>query len=129
MPAAPRLSQTHKDLIRRYLTWGYKSTKESFDRLERKTTQLMADKHILAALSKSSGPRGEGYDQEVQAFKEYVADKRQQKVPAGKHAYFRDRLKAVESAIVHFLGRRDLNAIKRAYEQEFTRRIWESKDH
>lgn len=123
------ISPSHKALIRRYLIWAYKSTKESFDRLERKTTQLMADEHILRALSGKKTKGGEGYDKLVDEFKEYIAKKKQQPVPQGQYLYLRDRLDAVEGAIKHFLGAKELNSIRAGYEEEFTRRIWGSKDH
>ena len=116
------LTPLHKDLIRRYLTWAYKSTKESFDRLERKTTQLMADEYIWKNLvDKDPVPARE--------YQEYIARKKAQPVAQEQHAYLKDRLQAVEKAIKYFLGVKELNAIRAGYEQEFTRRIWEAKDH
>jgi hypothetical protein len=119
-----------KALIRRYVVWAYKSTKESFDRLERKTTQLMVDEYILAAFKKfPSKSKDEEYAAQVEEFKQYVAKKREQPVPPGKYLYLQQRLSAVEGAIKHFLGAAELKKIQAAYEEEFTRRIWESKDH
>jgi len=104
------------------LTWAYKSTKESFDRLERKATQLMADEYIWQKLSdKRAGPALE--------FKAYIAKKKAQPVSAQQYSYLKDRLNAVEEAIKHFLGVKELNNIRAGYEEEFTRRIWESKEH
>ena len=46
-----RISRTkaHKDLIRRYLLWFFKTTKESFERIERKTTQVCLFKKPVIA--------------------------------------------------------------------------------
>lgn len=112
----------HKALIRRYLLWAYKSTKESFDRLERKTTQLMADEYIWGKLSDKKAPL-------ALEFKDYIAKKKSQPVPQDQYAYLKDRLQAVEAAIKYFLGVKELNRIRAGYEEEFTRRIWEAKDH
>jgi hypothetical protein len=38
-------------------------------------------------------------------------------------------LDALEAAIKHFLGAGELVAIEALFEEEFTRRIMESKDH
>jgi hypothetical protein len=126
--SSKKLKPLHKDLLRRYLTWAYKSTKESFDRLERKTTQLMADDYILKDLLKNKETEA-GYLAEVENFKAYIAKKRDTPIDDGKYIYFKNRLKVVEKAITHFLGAKELKSIQAAYEQEFTRRIWESKDH
>lgn len=48
-------TQSHKDLIRRYLLWAFKTTKESFERIERKTTQLMVDEYILERIKSGRG--------------------------------------------------------------------------
>ena len=122
-----KLSSDHKALIRRYLTWAYKSTKESFDRLERKTTQLVADGHILKSLLKNKDTHPE-YLKSVEEYKDYIAKKEQTPVPQGQYLYLKNRLKAVEETIVHFLGEKELKNLQAAYEEEFTRRIWESKD-
>ena len=123
-----KLSSTHKALVRRYLIWAYKSTKESFDRLERKTTQLMADDHILRHVSKNKGGDAE-YQKLVDGYKDYIAKKKEAPVPAAQHLYLKNRLNAVEDAIKTFLGVKELAAIEKAYQDEFIRRIWESKDH
>lgn len=120
-----------KPLVRRYLTWAYKSTKEAHDRLERKTTQLMVDEYIWQAISRKSAPKaGRGaYEAKIKEFRQYIAEKKAREVPAGEYRYLSDRLEAVEGAIKHFLGAAQLRRIRADYEKEFTRRIWESKDH
>ncbi len=128
---SPKLSPAHKALIRRYLVWNYKSTKESFDRLERKTTQLLADDFILKEILFKKIPR-EGaveYKALVDGFKGYIKTKKEQPIDQGKRAYLSARLDAVSSAIRFYLGAKALNEIRADYESEFTRRIWEAKEH
>ncbi len=124
----PKTTPAHKALIRRYLTWAYKSTKESFDRLERKTTQLLADGHILRELLKQKG-KGREYAALVGEYKDYISKKAAAPVPEAQYTYLKNRLFAVEKTIVHFLGRKELERMRAAYEEEFTQRIWESKEH
>ncbi len=126
------MSPQHKALIRRYLVWAYKNTKEAYDRLERKTTQLTADEFIWAKLSQKSkhqGRRSAEYQALLAEFKDYVEKKRAQAVPKGQHLYLQDRLDAVEAAIKDFLGQKELRNIRASYEEEFTRRIWASTEH
>ena len=124
------LTLDHKNLVRRYLLWAYKSTKESFERIERKTTQLMVDEYILEYFSKH------GFDV-PEDFKVYIADKRgdelklkfKEKQPHPEYIYLKNRLAAIEGAIKYFLGTKELTRMQALYEQEFTRRILEARDH
>ena len=128
--SSSRLNTTHKALIRRYLIWAYKSTKESFDRLERKTTQLLADEFILRSIAKKKSTRvPAGYTALLDEYKQYIHTKKAAVIDEAKHLYLANRLKAVEEAIVFYLGKKELTAISTAYEDEFIRRIWESKEH
>jgi len=120
-------SQTHKALVRRYLLWAYKTTKESFERIERKTTQLMVDEYIAKRASSEE-------------FKAYIKAKRadelklkfsdaQGKILHPQYVYLKNRLAAIEAAIRHFLGPHQLRIIQALYEKEMTRRILEARDH
>ncbi len=137
-------TQAHRDLIRRYLLWFFKTTKESFERIERKTTQLMVDEYVLQRI-KTAGRglpaygRGE-YDGFVKEFEVYIKTKREDelklKFSDGKgkslhpqYVYFKNRLQAVEAAIRHFLGEKELRAMRSLYEKEFTSRILQARDH
>jgi hypothetical protein len=127
------LSQDHKNLVRRYLLWAYKSTKESFERIERKTTQLVVDEFIRDHLVKNKCA--------IPAeFSSYIAVKRQDELKlkfvdgdAKKlnpdYVYLKDRLAAIEAAIIYFLGTAELKRMQGLFEEEFTRRILESRDH
>ena len=133
MTKKARLSRDHKNLVRRYLLWAYKSTKESFERIERKTTQLLVDDYILDHLTRN--------ECEVpQAFRAYISDKRKDESKLKfadekkqslnpEYLYLKGRLTAIEAAIRHFLGKKELELMHDLYEKEFIRRILEAKDH
>lgn len=131
-----------KALVRRYLVWCYKTTKESLDRVDRKFTQAAVDRYVLADLLKVKGPKEtqESYRKSVEDFEQYIANKEkeglQQKFADGnkdalnpQYFYLRSRLSAIESAIRYFLGPRELAKIDLLYEQEMTRRILEAREH
>lgn len=124
------LTLSHKALLGRYLTWAYKSTKESFDRLERKTTQILADefiyRHITSHAYKSKDP---AYLTLLKQNRDYIDKKKEMPIDAAQYLYLQHRLEAVEAAIKKFLGVKVLQHIRQEYEIEFTRRIWASKEH
>jgi hypothetical protein len=133
MKKRTQLSRDHKNLIRRYLIWAYKSTKEGFERIERKTTQLTVDEFILDHLRKNRA-------QVPPSFKAYIEEKRRDELKlkyadAGKKKYhpqymeLKDRLGAVEASIKYFLGDQEMKRIAELYEKEFTRRILEAREH
>jgi hypothetical protein len=131
-----KLTPSHKNLIRRYLLWAYKSTKESFERIERKTTQLMVDEHMLKSLNK----KAKGCQGHIEEFKQYIQNKRQDEMKLkftdskGKelhpdYLYLKNRLEAIEEAVKYFLGPAELKKMETLFEEEFTRRILEARDH
>lgn len=138
---AAKLSSAEKGLIRRYLLWCYKSTKESLDRVDRKFTQVKVDRQLLKYLN----DQGRGHEDEklarlISDFEKYVNLKEQEgtsqkflnpkiKTLNADYLYLHRRLTAIERTIVYFLGARVLSAIKMSYEQEMTRRILESREH
>jgi hypothetical protein len=123
MKKKPAVSLHHRNLIRRYLYWAYKSTKESFERIERKTTQLRVDEFILDHFAR------EKWDMPDE-FKSYVtAKQKEQKKFNPEYLYLKNRLSAIEEAIKYFLGAKELKRAQQLFEEEFTRRIWESRDH
>ncbi len=144
MPKKIPFSQDHKVLIRRYLLWSFKTTKESFERIERKTTQLMVDEYVLQRI-KAAGRgvpvRGrEKYAGLVKEFETYIKTKQADELKLkfsdskGKslhpqYVYLKNRLQAVEAAIRHFLGEKELRAMRSLYEKEFTCRILQARDH
>lgn len=134
------MNTEHKDLIRRYLLWAYKTTKESFERIERKTTQLIVDERILRSLKSSSKSSDRVDDSFIKEFETYIANKaadeiRQKYTGADKktlhpqYLYLKRRLLAIEEAIVYFLGAAELKRIRALFEAEFTERILKAREH
>ncbi len=137
------MSLEESRLIRRYLLWCYKTTKEDLDRIDRKFTQLKVDSYILHQLQKTQ--KGifvaikQRYAESVENFRSYK-DKKQhealeqkffdanKKIPQAHYVYLRNRLRAIEEAIRHFLGQKELRAIQYLYEEEMTRRILEARE-
>ena len=133
-----------KDLIRRYLTWCYKTTKEDFDRIDRYFTQLDVDSYVLKQLRLSKDykqkDKQQSYGALVDEFEEY-SEKKKANVLKKKYSskdcsqfhpqyiYLKNRLGAIEKAIVHFLGKKDKENIRCLYEKEMTRRILQATDH
>ena len=138
-----KINAAHKNLIRRYLIWAYKTTKESFERIERKTTQLMVDDHILKTLHKIAKPQGrtqKDYEGLLEEYKSYIANKKQDELKQKfvddkgdqmhpQYLYLKNRMSAVEAAIKYFLGPAELKKIESLFEQEFVGRILQAKEH
>jgi len=130
-----------KNLKFRYLLWLYKTTKEEFDRLERKFTQADIDKKILRYMGENFNSRDLKSKNEARKllkdFKEYIIKKekdgRELKFEGRKlrpeYYYLLLKLRAVEKIIVEDLGRGALKEIKALYEHEMKRRIIEAQDH
>ena len=121
-----------RNLIRRYLIWCYKTTKENLDRIDRKTTQLMVDNRILEDLKQSQKKfhsKNAQYGKSVKGFEQYIRDKQKSEHPsAPEHLYLANRFKAVEHSIIYFLGQKELKIIQSLYEQEMIRRILEARE-
>ncbi len=138
-----KISASHKDLIRRYLLWAYKTTKESFERIERKTTQLMVDEYILKALKQNTRCEAavqKDYQKFIEEFEQYIARKKEdevkqkfadgsRKVLHPQYIYLERRLLVIEGAIKYFLGPDTLKTMKELYEKEFTNRILQAREH
>jgi len=133
MKKKAQISQSHKSLIRRYLLWAYKTTKEEFERIERKTTQLIVDEYILGHFTKNKCEIPE-------EFKAYISGKRNDEIKLKfadakkkemhpNYIYLKNRLTAIEAAIEYFLGSKELKIMSQGFEEEFTRRIWEAREH
>ena len=131
-----RLSLKEKALIRRYLIWCYKTTKEDLDRIDRYYTQNLVDHFILDEFKKGSAP----FLKQIDEFKKYLNQKLikadQKKFSdkaAGKltseYQYLQKRFVAIEKSIKHFLGVKELGAIRNLYEEEMTERILQAREH
>jgi len=133
-----------KDILalkRRYLLWLYKTTKEAFDRYERKFTQLEIDKFILEEVSRECrqaylSDEREAIGDQAEAMRVYVAEKenaclklkyRGKKINP-EYLFLDIKLQALEKAIVKELGNEELRRIKNLYEQEMSERILHSRD-
>jgi hypothetical protein len=135
-------SQDVKNLKKRYFIWLYKTTKEAFDKFERKFTQTEIDKDILKEIENtlmgSYLPHEKAeLEKMVNSFQEYIAAKEKsclelkyQGLKTNTEFIFLDvKLSAIEKLIVKEFGRRGLEEIKSLYEKEMTRRILRSTDH
>ena len=133
-----------KHLTRRYLIWCYKTTKEAGDRIDRKFTQLKVDDYLWQQLLKGQkqipDEVKQSYHENLEKFHVYIEKKqheaieqkfsdKEKEIPQAGYLYLKNRLRAVEQAIVFFLGAAELEKIRMLYEEEMTRRILESKEH
>ena len=127
--SSPKFQQ---ELYRRYLLWAYKTTRESFERIERKTTQLVIDAYLRQQLSTKQV--------DLTAFDQYIKTKQSDELAQKytdstkatlnpQYIYVRERLEAIELAVVKFLGKEALVEFEQLFEAEFSRRILESRDH
>lgn len=138
-----RLKVEERKLIRRYLIWCYKTTKEQIDRIDRKFTQLKADYYILSEISKKNTQRSrvseKHYSQFVEEFKAYIRQKEKDALQSKfskesrhifqpRYQYLKNRLSAIEKAISFFLGEKETLRVQSLYEQEMTRRILEARE-
>ena len=129
-----------KNLKKRYLIWLYKTTKEAFDKYERKFTQLQIDESLLKEMEKAL--RGSFLPHEKKAlekfvnnFRSYIAEKekaclslkyRGKKIDP-EFVFLEVKLEAIEKEIIDQLGGRALDEIKEMHEDEMVLRIIESK--
>jgi hypothetical protein len=133
--------QDEKNLTIRYLSWLYKTTKEAFDRYERKFTQLEIDEYVLKEMEKelkASYLPSEKVPLEkfVNDFRAYISEKEEACLKLkykGKRVnpefLFLDvKLNAIEKAIEKELGKKGLQEIREAYQREMLRRIMEEKE-
>ncbi|MCA9393244.1 MAG: hypothetical protein KC900_03485 [Candidatus Omnitrophica bacterium] len=130
------------NLIRRYLVWCYKTTKEDLDRIDRYFTQNVVDEFLFKELIGSEEFKAASgnveFKKKVQAFEDYKIEKfakaREKKYSGGdqlrpEYLYLVKRLEAIAAAITHFLGKKELDQIIDSYEKEMTARILSAKEH
>jgi hypothetical protein len=135
-------NQDVKNLKKRYLIWLYKTTKEAFDKFERKFTQVDIDKDVLKEIENtlmgSYLPHEKAeLEKLVDNFQDYIAAKEKaclelkyKGVRTNTDFIFLDvKLAAVEKVIAKELGKRGLEEIKSMYEKEMTQRILKSTEH
>jgi hypothetical protein len=143
MGISKNITVSEKPLIRRYLIWCYKTTREELEKTERKFTQLKVDRFLLSDFSvskKGSKSDREGVVQQISDFQEYIvrkekeamdqkyADPKKGLLNAG-YQYLSLRFHAIKKAVVHFLGLKELKKIEMIYEEEMLRRIMVAREH
>lgn len=134
--------QDVKNLRKRYLVWLYKTTKEAFDKYERKFTQTDIDKDLLLEMENQFlgaylPHEKEQLEKFVNQYREYISGKEkaclelkyQGKKTNSEFIFLDVKLNAVEKLITKELGRRGLEKIKAFYELEMTERILRSVEH
>ena len=134
--------QDEKNLKKRYCIWLYKTAKETFDKYERKFTQVDMDQDILNEMEKellgSYLPHEkEALQKHINDFQKYIEDKEracselrdQEKKINPEFIFSEIKLNAVEKVIIKELGRRGLEEIRSLYEKEMTTRILKSTEH
>jgi hypothetical protein len=134
--------QDLRNLKKRYFIWLYKTTKEAFDKYERKFTQVDIDQDILVEMEKELmgaylPHEKDALQKYINDFQRYIEDKekacaelRDQGKKKNPEFLFLDiKLNAIEKIIAQELGRRGLEKIKALYELEMAERILKSKDH
>lgn len=135
-------NQDIRNLKKRYFIWLYKTTKEEFDKFERKFTQTDIDKDLLGEMENvlmgSYLPHEKAaLEKLVNNFREYIAAKEksclelkyQGKKTNPEFIFLDVKLNAIEKIIAKELGRRALEEIKRLYEKEMARRILRGSEH
>lgn len=140
----PQLTPPQRDLIRRYLIWCYKTTKEDLDRVDRYFTQAMVDDFLIQRLTALKEYASAGLEEPFRkSVDEFITYARQKKENAQKkkftdetksalhpgYHYLTARLAAVEEAVIRFLGPKELAAITALYEKEMTVRILQAREH
>ena len=136
------LTQKEQDLIRRYLIWCYKTTKEELDKIDRYFTQAVVDDYLIERLESlpEYKARGSSFYRSVADFIQYAREKKA-KAEGKKFAdpaqatihpdyqYLKARFEAIEQAICHFFDQKELERIAALYEKETTERILKAREH
>lgn len=134
--------QDIKNLKKRYLIWLYMTTKEAFDRYERKFTQLDIDEFMLKEIEKDFKEAYLPNDKKalekfVNDYRDYIAEKEKMCLKLkykGKRTnpdflFLYVKLEAVEKAILDVLGTKGLAEIKKFYEEEMILKISRGVKH
>ncbi len=131
-----------KNLEKRYYIWLYKTTKEAFDKYERKFTQLDIDKSILNRMEKElKGTflphEKKALETDINKFKLYIEEKEKAclklkykgKKINPEFLFLDVKLEAIEKNIVEEFGSKTLEEIKSLYEKEMVGRIVRATDN
>ncbi len=134
-------SNNIKNLKKRYFIWLYKTTKEAFDKYERKFTQLDIDKSILNRMEKELKgaylPHEKKlFETDINKFKLYIEEKEKAclklkykgKKLNSEFLFLDIKLGAIEKAIVEEFDSKTLEEIESLYEEEMIERILQSRE-
>ncbi|MDD5668772.1 MAG: hypothetical protein PHE58_01900 [Candidatus Omnitrophica bacterium] len=129
-----------KNLQFRYLIWLYKTTKEAFDRYERKFTQIELDEYILRTIEQGLKEaylpaEKKAFEKYVNSLRAYIAEKENAclklkykgKKINPEFLFLDVKLNAIEKTIVKMFGKQEFDRIRNAYHQETVRRILEDR--
>ncbi len=135
-------NQDEKNLKKRYFVWLYKTAKETFDKYERKFTQVDIDKDILAEMEKELlgvylPHEKDALQRQIDDFQKYIEEKEkscaelmdQEKKIKPDFIFSEIKLDAIEKVITREIGKKGLEEIKSLYEKEMTERILKSMEH
>jgi len=134
--------QDELSLKKRYFIWLYKTTKEAFDRYERKFIQLEIDELLLQEMEKELKAaylpsEKNKLERFVNNFRNYIIKKENaclklkyegKRTNAG-FIFLDVKLNAIEAVIKKEFGEQFLAEIKEAYEKEMIARIWKGTEH
>ena len=144
MSRTKKITADEKNLIKRYLIWCYKTTKEEIDKIDRKFTQIVVDDVLLKELNRVKAPTDkkvkDQYVLKVEEFRKYKEAKEKtaqaqryfdptKKTFRPDYLYLKNRLRAIEKAVCHFFSAAELKNIKALYEEEMTSRILTAREH
>lgn len=141
MSDTAELTQRQRELIRRYLIWFYKTTKEELDKIDRYFTQAAVDEFLIGRLKESEAYGDDvAFRKSVDNFITYAEEKlvraqekkfadASRKTHHPDYLYLKARFGAIEDAIRYFLGQEELDKICALYEQEMTERILKAREH
>jgi acyl-CoA hydrolase len=134
--------QDIKNLKERYLVWLYMTTKEAFDRYERKFTQLDIDEFILKEVEngfKNAYLPNEkkALEKYVNDFRDYIGDKEKlclqlkykNKRVNPEFLFLYVKLGAIEKAIIKELGKKAFEEIRLYYQDEMIDKISRGVKH
>jgi hypothetical protein len=120
----------------RYLLWLYKTTKEAFDRFERKFTQWEIDEALLREMEKElKGAylphEKRALEKHINDFRDYIAGKERDclklkykgKKINTEFLFLDVKLQSIEKVIRDTLGKDALGDIRAAYQKEMLERI------
>lgn len=136
------LTQKEQDLIRRYLVWCYKTTKEELDKIDRYFTQAVVDDYLIERLKTSPEYKARltPFHKSVEDFIQYAREKKTkaegkkfadsaQTVLHLDYQYLKARFEAIEQATCHFFDQKELERVAALYENEMTERILKAREH